>query len=334
MNKLISVALFLGLILGVVACKNNVENIVFSINEKQETGYKIDIAVDFGEIKDGRVKDKEFLILNQTEDILIVSQFRPSCGCTSIIVDATTVLPGNHLSGRVRYTPGRRKETKRYIERMTLTGNKITNVYFDVIVKVTPNVEYTPQIIAFQDGVNNPKKKVIDVRLNNFDKVKITKIESPTLYSISHNVDDYLNKVDQIIVYSENVDLDNDSYNVIKIFLDSGDVMEISIFNKEFKPFIVQPEPIQFYLMGQKKDLVQTVRVVPNQSTRDYGTISYSSPFDGITIEKQEFLNNYNADLIHVRLSPSIIRSSTQTVLIISSNDIEQKIPIFITDIN
>ncbi|MBN2327558.1 MAG: DUF1573 domain-containing protein [Candidatus Omnitrophica bacterium] len=80
------------LMLKMIACQSQIETNVFSINESRKRSQKIEIPVDFGIVTDGQVKEKQFYLLNQTEKVFKVNEFRPSCGCTSMIIDATTVF--------------------------------------------------------------------------------------------------------------------------------------------------------------------------------------------------------------------------------------------------
>lgn len=100
-------------------------------------------SFDFGEVKEGDVKDHTFEIVNTGSNPLIISQVKPSCGCTLSEFTQDPIPP--KATGTVTL--------KFRSEGLTGLQQKFAEVY--------TNTQKTPVIISFTANVTNNQSQTI-----------------------------------------------------------------------------------------------------------------------------------------------------------------------------
>lgn len=90
--------------------------------------------IDVGEIPQGTPKTIEFEFKNNTDKEVLITNVKPTCGCTAADYTKTAIAPGK--SGYVK-----------------ATYNAAAAGYFEKTVTVTTNAEETPKALKFKGTV-------------------------------------------------------------------------------------------------------------------------------------------------------------------------------------
>jgi hypothetical protein len=117
----------------------------------------IDGEKDFGELIQGQVADHAFKLKNSGEGDLIISQIKPSCGCTHAsteVIDAsgartpyvtgTPIKPGTNFEVSIHFnTQGKRDNAHGQVSLYCNDPRTVVNLSFKALVKAFLNVEPT-----------------------------------------------------------------------------------------------------------------------------------------------------------------------------------------------
>jgi hypothetical protein len=125
---------------GLVSCKENAASKVnvTNLETAKERDAKIGLGspiiefdqmeYDFGTITEGEVVDGKFILLNKGKTDLIITEVKPSCGCTTPDWTKEAIKPGE--SGEIKFSFNSRGRTGKQNKSITIKSNaeKMTEV--------------------------------------------------------------------------------------------------------------------------------------------------------------------------------------------------------------
>jgi len=105
---------------------------------------------DFGEVFDIRELECEFEFTNTGDGVLLVSNLKPTCGCTTTALEKKVFRPGEGSTIKVNYTPkgygGRQRN--RILVVTNAPEDRVTEL--SIVAHVTPFVVFTPKFLKLE----------------------------------------------------------------------------------------------------------------------------------------------------------------------------------------
>ncbi|MCX5702658.1 MAG: DUF1573 domain-containing protein [Candidatus Omnitrophica bacterium] len=113
------------------AVYNNETDKRLDVDNRQEAG---DIySYDFGQVKEGEVLKHNFILKNESQNLLTIKDLNTSCGCTGSKAEKRSLLPGETTSIEVQFnTKGYSGQIQQYVYVQT---DNIDNPVLKYIIK-------------------------------------------------------------------------------------------------------------------------------------------------------------------------------------------------------
>ena len=142
------------------------------------------MILDLGEMRQNEVRTMRYTIHNTGSDTVYLGEPRASCGCTAILLDASTLPPGDSASitGEFSSGPYMLGEINKSVQVIQMLNDQERNIAtLRVRAEVVGDLSYEPSTVQFRVVIGDTVKTRIILRSNSEKTVEISDISTSLL---------------------------------------------------------------------------------------------------------------------------------------------------------
>lgn len=139
---------------------------------------------DLGDIRPLTSASTEFIVYNERGDTLLLSQPKPSCGCTASVLDRTDIPPGDSAVIEVRFSasPGMMGQMSKTIAVRERTEHGLHDLAkLRIKVRIVGDVVYEPGMLRFESVIGDTVRLELKLISNTRKTVHITNLSASLL---------------------------------------------------------------------------------------------------------------------------------------------------------